>query len=317
MLAQSVGKRVRGFTLIELLVVIAIIALLIGILLPALARARDSARTAKCLSNMKGLASALYNYSANWKGYFPPNITNALNEVGTTSGRYWFDVPRLGAFMENFDSDDSGPNIVPTVAGGGMVCPNHPNGARSYSFNHWASAEVGPARVVNGQVTSNGVPPSGTLGRRVDPEGNSPSNTLLVAEAWGPQPPANATKSGWKTHSTIGYNMRPGQRFGGRLGALPNTHNINFDPSNMPPELGGPGLRSEADYDPQSFIPYYRHPNRGNKPAWTVGGANIAFIDGSASLWEADKLFFRATGRSTLQVLWSRIDPDLEPLTTP
>jgi len=95
-IALAGGARPTGFTLIELLIVIGIIAVLMGILLPALNRAREQAKSVQCLRNLRQLGQAAFLYAQSYHGSLPISTAGigrdwdfVANSSGVRPGWLW------------------------------------------------------------------------------------------------------------------------------------------------------------------------------------------------------------------------------------
>src|SRR5690242_20628076 len=110
-----------GFTLVELLVVIGIIAVLIGILMPALSRARESARIIKCASNLRVIAQASINYAIDNKNCCLPTVIWKDAGGGSNKADWWAHLLLYRKYLprQNVTSNDS-PMAFDSV----LVCPS-------------------------------------------------------------------------------------------------------------------------------------------------------------------------------------------------
>jgi prepilin-type N-terminal cleavage/methylation domain-containing protein/prepilin-type processing-associated H-X9-DG protein len=183
---QPVAARPRrgAFTLVELLVVIAIIAILIGLLLPAVNAARETGRRTKCTNQLYQLGMGVIQ-RANAGGYLP----GFRNAVQTTSGTLPYSWPVLILpFIEKNDvyaalTNDGGASTLID----GFICPSAPldgvtGAALTYSGNAGSASNLRRADGVMLDTSITAVATSGRLGLDDVSSGDGTTNTLLLSE---------------------------------------------------------------------------------------------------------------------------------------
>lgn len=117
-------RKPRGFTLIELLIVIAIIALLMGILMPVLRKAREQARAVNCKSNLRQIGLAAYLYAEDYDLYVPRGAAGR-------SGRAWYQLFMRFLAQQPISKDYRNVKIY--------RCPSYPDKEQTvcYVVNGW------------------------------------------------------------------------------------------------------------------------------------------------------------------------------------
>ncbi len=190
-------RRRTGFTLIELLVVIAIIAILIGLLLPAVQKVREAAARSKCQNNLSQLGKAMHNYHSVYKKF--PSASFNSNDYGPSA---------LAYLLPYIEQDNVATSINPAVASGAsdnspvsawdvagrtriptFLCPSDPRQGDGYEFG-WTSyhTNYGTWAYVNGWdgvFTPNFNPTSGFTSPgfvKITDIRDGSSNTAAMAE---------------------------------------------------------------------------------------------------------------------------------------
>jgi len=258
----------RGFTLIELLVVIAIIAVLIGLLLPAVQKVRGAAARTDCANNLKQIGLALHNYNDANERFPAPRGTHTAPQYLFTEFRGWMcDIlPYLeqGGLAQNMYTNPWYVGFFGTfnMPVNTYLCPSDPRNLLSVANGNGALTSylgvTGSDNDVNAQFNgpTNGMFDISSGGVRVPDVTDGTGNTLMVGE----RPPTVDLFLGWWGASDYDTLLSTRQLYGDIFGTG----------GCVLPGLFGPGsLNGPCNGDGNHFWSFH------------AGGANWLLADGS------------------------------------
>jgi prepilin-type N-terminal cleavage/methylation domain-containing protein len=263
----------RGFTLIELLVVIAIIAILIGLLLPAVQKIREAAFRMKSANNLKQLTLAVHNYEET-NGKFPGNAETLPN--GLRVSCHWLILPYIE--QDNLNTISGASNATYLANAGkilnayisplDMTLPTHLmtiNGttwaASNYAANHSIFGYPGNATNWTGFPNNDW----DNKGRRLDTISDGTSNTLMFGEKYAM---CSSGASLWAYRNTDPPPTGPSFPGWARMSFFPtnwDSNNMSMPYTSAPPQ-NRPSVANCSPYNLQAF---------------TAAGCQISMCDGS------------------------------------